>query len=122
MEKFVDRLEAFMNAEGINDNQLTVKANLSVGLIGKCKKDRKGMASDSIEKILLAYPSLSADWLLTGRGEMFVGEDVGIKDMSSLAINGNGSGVITNDKEIIGKFLSIIEEKDRQIARLIEKL
>jgi len=122
MEKFVDRLEAFMNAEGINDNQLTVKANLSVGLIGKCKKDRKGMASDSIEKILLAYPSLSADWLLTGRGEMFVGEDVGIKDMSSLAIHGNGSGVITNDKEIIGKFLSIIEEKDRQIARLIEKL
>ena len=73
MEKFIDRLQAFMNAEGINDNQLTVKANLSVGLIGKCKKDRKGMASDSIEKILLAYPSLSADWLLTGRGKMLNG-------------------------------------------------
>lgn len=75
MEKFIQRLESFMKAEGINDNQMTVKAGLSVGLIGKCRKNGSGMASDSIEKILLAYPSLSADWLLTGRGEMLISSE-----------------------------------------------
>lgn len=74
MEKFIERLDAFMQEEGINDNQMTVNAGLSVGLIGKCRRNGSGMASDSIEKILKAYPSLSAEWLLTGRGEMYVSE------------------------------------------------
>ena len=71
MEKFIERLDQFMQNEGINDNQMTVNAGLSVGLIGKCRKNNRGMASDSIEKILHAYPELSAEWLLTGDGEMY---------------------------------------------------
>ena len=56
-----------MHKKGINDNQLTVNAGLSVGLIGKTKQ---GMNSKNIEKILLAYPDINAEWLLTGKGEM----------------------------------------------------
>lgn len=75
IEKFIERLDAFMESEGINDNQMTITAGLSVGLIGKCRKSGNGMASDSIEKILRAYPVLSADWLITGEGEMYKKED-----------------------------------------------
>lgn len=86
MEKFIDRLDAFMRAEGINDNQMTVNAGLSVGLIGKCKRNGSGMASDSIEKILHAYPSLSADWLITGRGDMYVSDgEVEVKNIPMLS-------------------------------------
>ena len=70
MGKFIERLQLFMEKSGINDNQMTVKASLSVGLLGKAKKSGKDMAAESIEKILCAYPELSADWLLTGRGNM----------------------------------------------------
>lgn len=70
MGKFIERLQIFMEKSGINDNQMTVKASLSVGLLGKAKKSGKDMAAESIEKILCAYPELSADWLLTGRGNM----------------------------------------------------
>lgn len=70
MGKFIERLQLFMEKQGINDNQMTVKASLSVGLLGKAKKSGKDMAAESIEKILYAYPELSADWLLTGRGDM----------------------------------------------------
>ena len=75
MEKFIDRLDSFMQKEGINDNQMTVNAGLSVGLIGKCRRNGNGMASDSIEKILHAYPYLSADWLIAGTGDMYKKED-----------------------------------------------
>ena len=68
-----------MEKKGINDNQMTVNAGLSVGLIGKAKVSGKGMSSMNIEKILLAYPELSADWLLTGAGSMLKDDLNGIK-------------------------------------------
>lgn len=70
MATFIERLQCFMKSNDINDNKLTVAAGLSVGLIGKAKTGNKGLTSTNIEKILLAYPQLNADWLLTGRGEM----------------------------------------------------
>ena len=51
---FIERLQYFMEKKGINDNQMTVNAGLSVGLIGKAKVSGKGMSSMNIEKILLA--------------------------------------------------------------------
>lgn len=67
---FIERLQYYMHTKGINDNQMTVNAGLSVGLIGKAKNSNKGMNAINIEKILLAYPDLNSDWLLTGRGDM----------------------------------------------------
>jgi hypothetical protein len=68
--KLIDRLETYMTYKGLNNNQITVKAGLSVGLIGKSRETRKGLHSDSIEKILYAFSDLNGDWLLSGRGEM----------------------------------------------------
>lgn len=71
-ESFIDRLEAFMQAEGLNCNSLTVAAGLSHGLLNKALKKRSAMNSDSIENILCTYPRLNADWLMAGRGTMYV--------------------------------------------------
>ncbi|WP_233246994.1 LexA family transcriptional regulator [Prevotella sp. oral taxon 376] len=59
-----------MSHKDINDNQMTIAAGLSVGLLGKAKSGGKGLSSSSIEKILLAYDDINPDWLLTGRGPM----------------------------------------------------
>ena len=45
---FIERLQYFMEKKGINDNQMTVNAGLSVGLIGKAKVSGKGMSSMNI--------------------------------------------------------------------------
>ena len=73
-ETFIDRLEFFMKTEGLNSNSLTVAAGLSNGLIGKALKNRSSMNSDSIERILCAYTNLSAEWLMTGNGTMYVND------------------------------------------------
>lgn len=73
-ERFIDRLEAFMKAEGLNANKVTVAAELSNGLLGKALKTRGSMNSDSVERILCAYTNLSAEWLMTGRGTMYVND------------------------------------------------
>jgi len=70
MSNIIGRLEQFMDSQGINNNQMTVKAGLSVGLIGSARKKRTGLHSNNIEKILHAYPELNPSWLITGRGKM----------------------------------------------------
>ena len=73
-ERFIDRLEAFMKAEGLNANKVTVAAELSNGLLGKALKTRGSMNSDSVERILCAYTNLSAEWLMTGKDTMYVND------------------------------------------------
>ncbi|QSW90739.1 helix-turn-helix transcriptional regulator [Flavobacterium endoglycinae] len=65
-----ERLSEYMAYRGINNNALTVAAELSVGQIGKAISNNSGINSSSIEKILYAYPELNAEWLLTGNGNM----------------------------------------------------
>lgn len=38
-----------------------------------------GMGADKLKKIFDAFPQFSADWLLTGRGEMFKNNSVSIE-------------------------------------------
>lgn len=83
---FIERLQYFMENKGINDNQMTVAAGLSVGLLGKLKKNGKGMSSVNIEKILSSYPELNAEWLLTGKGDM-------IKENNSIKLSEDGTGI-----------------------------
>lgn len=75
MENILDRLSKFMDVSNLNNNKITVKADLSNGLLGNAFKSGKGLNSDSIEKILYAYPNLNADWFVTGRGSMFNEEE-----------------------------------------------
>lgn len=76
IEDFFYRLDKYMKYSNLNDNKLTVKANLSIGALGKQRKGSRGLSSDSIAKILCTCPDLSAEWLLTGHGNMTKGDDV----------------------------------------------
>lgn len=70
MENIIDRLEAVMKHFGLNNNSLTVQAGLSVGLLGQARKNRKGLHSDTIEKVLTALSAVSPAWFVLGEGEM----------------------------------------------------
>ena len=97
-ESFIDRLEAFMKAEDLNANKITIGARLSNGLIGKALKSRGAMNSDSIERILCAYPRLSADWLMTGKGTMYVEELPEITDYMSNTHNNDNLVFFLRDR------------------------
>ena len=109
---FIERLQYFMEKRGINDNQMTVNAGLSVGLIGKAKVSGKGMSSMNIEKILLAYPELSADWLLTGKGDMKRGvvDEKNTPDDIALSYD-PAVGIPYYDVDFIGGFDTIFNDQ-----------
>lgn len=70
MERRIDRFDKYMKYKGLNDNQVTVQLSLSVGTIGKSRKENRDLSSSVIEKILNFYTDLDRNWLLFGEGEM----------------------------------------------------
>lgn len=117
-ETFIDRLEAFMRVEGLNANNLTVNAGLSNGLVNKALKKRSSMNSDSIERILCAYPQLSATWLMTGKGTMYV-EDSSVE--SSIPVNNDSLMLFLRDrnKELESENRRLLAENASLKTRLV---
>ncbi len=64
--QILNRLKKFMEMKGLNNNQVTIKAGLSNGQIGKAFKRNQGLNHDTIEKLLHAFPDLDRNWFLTG--------------------------------------------------------
>lgn len=59
-----------MAFRGLNDNKITVQLSLSVGTLGKSRKEGRDLSDKVIEKILNFYTEINRVWLLTGEGEM----------------------------------------------------
>ncbi len=118
MNKIVERLEEFMKVKQLNDNEITTKAHLSIGLIGKAKKSsRKGLHSEAIEKILSAYPELNPIWFITGKGKMFKNEDSDLLPDGSLELEIAKDEIISTQKEA----LSALKRENELLRKLIDK-
>lgn len=73
-ERIIDRLDQYMREKGLNDNQVTVNAGLSIGLIGNARRGNYDIGKKAIEKILSFYQDLNRSWLLSGEGNMLKGK------------------------------------------------
>ena len=72
MERKIERFDRYMKFKGLNDNRVTIDLGLSVGTLGKSRKEGRDLSTKNIELILNFYKDLNRVWLLTGEGEMLV--------------------------------------------------
>lgn len=70
-----DRLQLFMQHEGVTAFQMNQAAGLSRTLLSKAIENHQGLNTATIEKIVKKYPNLNVDWLVTGRGEMLINSE-----------------------------------------------
>jgi hypothetical protein len=75
--KIIDRLEEFLSIRGDTLATLIKELKVSRGYFSTARRLATEIGSDKLVKILQLYPTLSADWLLTGSGFM-------LKDAKSL--------------------------------------
>lgn len=70
----IERFKEYLESMGITNAQAERDCEFSNGLIGNAFKTKTAIGSDKLEKILITYQDLSAEWLLRGRGSMIIGK------------------------------------------------
>lgn len=98
MERVIDRFDKYMKHKDLNDNRVTNDLGLSVGLLGKSRKENRDLSKKSIEKILNFYTDINPDWLKLGKGPMLK-STLPLESKEGYRING-GRGVPYYDIDI----------------------
>lgn len=76
----IDRFDEYMAYTHLNDNKVTQQLGLSVGTIGKSRKEGRDLSDRVIEQILNFYTDLNKVWLLTGEGDMLAKRKIPLYD------------------------------------------
>jgi len=63
MASLVDRIIQFLESRGENMSSFSARCGLANGALNKAQKKNGGLSAESLKRILLANPDLSADWL-----------------------------------------------------------
>jgi len=64
-----DRIQEFINKNGLTPTKLADYIGVQRSTVSHLLSGRNKPSFDFISKMLIAYPSLNPDWLITGRGE-----------------------------------------------------
>ncbi len=65
------RLQQFLQAENMSPSRFADQLGIQRSGMSHILSGRNKPGFDFIEKMLLAYPSLNAEWLITGKGKMY---------------------------------------------------
>lgn len=73
-ENFIERIAQFRDAKGLSNAKMSKAVGIDARTFNYYFEGRRTPAY-ALEKILLAYPELSAEWLLRGTGSMMLDEN-----------------------------------------------
>ncbi len=101
MERRIERFDKYMKSKGLNDNKVTNQLGLSVGTLGKSRKESRDLSDKNIELILNFYTDINRVWLLTGEGEMINHQNRnGVVSINQSQIHENKKGTPVFDIDV----------------------
>ena len=83
LNRAIDRFDQYMPLKGLNDNKVTEQLELTIGVIGKSRKENRDLSRPIINAILKFYTDLSREWLMSGKGNMLITADKNIRKVIS---------------------------------------
>lgn len=107
--RIIDRLDTYIREKGINDNQVTVNAKLSVGLLNNARKGNSDLGKKTVDKILSFYQDLDRVWLITGEGTMFRKDE---SEASTDGLSVNNQRIPLYDLVATGGIVSVFQDED----------
>ena len=119
--RFIEAYEALLTRKRVSDKRdFATKLGISASMVTEISKGRSSVGTSAIQNIVSQF-SISADWLLTGRGEMLSDEPVApIKQQPTIADERLAAQGIT--PELIMELLNRITEQAAEIGRLQEQI
>ena len=120
-ETFSSRLKNFMKAEGITQEELAQKIGSKRESVAKIKDNPR---YDTIMSILDAFPNLSADWLMKGKGSMYILESHNLNNAPVYGVNSmlGDNAVYGLESTQVEKLINQINTLQQQNEKLTNKL
>ena len=122
MCKILSRIKILAENEGISLSTLEKTIGASRGVISRAIAKGTDIQSKWLELICKHYPHYSAQWLLSGTGDMYVTEDSnrgveqGVREISHDAI------ISPSVPDTVSTLLSMVQSKDQEIGALRETI
>ena len=115
-----NRIKQFLKENRYTVRTLANMLNVNEGTLANKLNGTRGIDVETICALLNLFPQLSSDWLLLGHGTMLRQYEMGTH---ILQVNDEGDNI---QKYQVGggtdyhQFVDMLQEKDRQIAKLID--
>jgi transcriptional regulator with XRE-family HTH domain len=112
-----ERIKQIIDNEGLSVRKFEDKIHCSVGVIARALKNKTDISSRFLISIKEVFPQYSAEWLLTGEGEMLVskeGED-GVSSAEECKQTDDG-------EENISRRLDDMEKRETQRDFLLNRI
>lgn len=114
------RINSVLKEKGITENSVAAGDSSAQSRLNSQLSHGKRITLDTVLRILNACPDISADWLLRGSGEMYLGAKI----TGANSVTGNNATVIGQQTAVLSENFvrEMLAEKDRQIQILFTLL
>lgn len=75
MPPIMVRLQQFIQHMNLSVYQVNRTAGLCQGLLTNAFSKKQGLTTSTLERLLIAYPMLNANWLIVGQGDMLLNDN-----------------------------------------------
>ncbi len=117
MEGFANRLQKVLDHHGITAYKLGKDIDFSNAAIGNMLAGKTNPSFEFLSRLMELFPMLNANWLVMGRGEMFIDDSIRSKGFRS-----HPPDLLEAKDEIIRLLNENMRMKDEKILRLTEEL
>lgn len=119
--RFIEAYEALLIRKDVSDKRdFATKLGISASMVTEISKGRSSVGTSAIQN-MVSQLNVSAEWLLTGRGEMFTDESTTIAKQQPVIAD---ERLVTQGvtPELITELLNRITEQAAEIGRLQEQI
>lgn len=120
-KEIIGRMNAFRERNSTSKAEMSRKLEVDPGTFGNILNGKRGIPAELLIKFLQVYPSVSAEWLMRGIGEMDATGKDGVV-VSGNSVGGIGTFSNINAGDTINRLVTLLEEKDKQINQLLQLL
>jgi len=117
METFAKRIHAILDHFDITPYKLGKELNVSQGGLSSMLAGKTNPSFEFMHKLLSKFPILDANWLILGKGDMFLNPDIRVKRKSN-----HPSDLMESKNAIIALMSENMRLKDEKIEQLTNEL
>ena len=106
-QRYIEAMNYIMETRGLTLESFSKSLDATRTILSQVKGGKQNASIDIITKTVLVYPEINADYIITGRGSMFIQE----QESYDSAIN-------EQNEELIEKLQAELKEAYTEIGRL----